>query len=109
MWEAMSQIFGYSWDSQRGAVDGGTFKTWLPTLKRLTMDQIAKGVNKCGEWTGDFPPNLGRFVELCTAVETKPLDYLQFALDKQKRLAAPKPDKAKGRTELADIKKELGL
>ena len=109
LWEVMAQMFGHSWVSQYGDIDGGAYQTWGRGLQRLTVDQIAKGVNATQQWEGSFPPNLGQFIKLCTQLEQKPLDYLAYAQEKMKRLAAPKPDKAKGRQELEQMKKEMGL
>ncbi len=68
LWQRMLELFGRQWESSYGHVDGDAFATWRDSLAGLTAKQIKTGLDAVIAKGNEFPPNLIKFLRLCTTV-----------------------------------------
>jgi len=84
LWQRMSDLFGVSWETQYGDVDGTAIKSWSRALADFTTEQLGRGIRACENWQKNFPPTLPQFKELCLTVKHEKPNFTQ------RRMAAEK-------------------
>lgn len=64
IFDSLSKIFGSAFTREYPQRDDA-IKIWARTLKHLTREQLAYGLDKCGQWTHFKPPTVPQFRMLC--------------------------------------------
>lgn len=72
LWHRLAQTFGLdAWTAQHGAVGGENYQSWTDGLMDYTVDQLARGVSRIGDWKESQPPDLKQFSRLCLMADTR--------------------------------------
>ena len=61
-WKRLSGLYGYTMSRQYGTEPTAE---WLLAFDKLSVDQIARGLERCCEDKGEFPPSPVKFMTLC--------------------------------------------
>ena len=107
LWSAMAEIYGSQWTNEYSEQPNGQ---WFMEIKKLTMPQIAQGIEMCKQSGSPYVPRLPQFLAYCGDGLTKEQRAFQArckAGNEQKALPKPDADPEIRRTAISAIKKLL--
>jgi hypothetical protein len=107
LWSAMAEIYGSQWTNEYSEQPNGQ---WIMEIKKLTMPQIAQGIEMCKQSGSPYVPRLPQFLAYCGDGLTKEQRAFQArckAGNEMKALPKPDADPEIRRTAISAIKKLL--
>ncbi len=107
LWSAMAEIYGSQWTNEYSEQPNAQ---WVMEIKKLTMVQIAQGIEMCKQSGSPYVPRLPQFLAYCGDGLTKEQRAFQAqceAGNETKALPKPAPDPEIRRTAISAIKKLL--
>ncbi len=88
VWQALAEMFGRVFINSYGTVPP---TTWEQAIRRLTDDQLRRGLTAIADEGRKFPPNLSEFVSACQTIPERRFngvidktDYKRLKRDRSK-------------------------
>ncbi len=107
LWSAMAEIYGSQWTNEYSERPNSQ---WRMEIQKLTMAQIAKGIEMCKQNGSPYVPRLPQFLAYCNDGLTKEQRAFQAqcrAGNEQKVLPKPDANPEVRRAAILEIKKLL--